>query len=62
VSYIDDLIRVDAVRWLDDVIREPSLAFQSSSMLTQMTAASSGTGIVLLPHFASRRKTFCAAC
>jgi DNA-binding transcriptional LysR family regulator len=52
VSYVDDLIQVDAVRWLDEVIRAPTLALQSNSMLAQMTAAASGAGIVLLPHFA----------
>jgi DNA-binding transcriptional LysR family regulator len=51
-SYIDDLVQLDAVRWLDEVIPHPRLAFQSSSMLAQMTAAASGIGLVLLPRFA----------
>ena len=50
-SYIDDLVQLDAVRWLDEVIAHPRLAFQSSSMLAQMTAAASGIGLVLLPRF-----------
>jgi DNA-binding transcriptional LysR family regulator len=52
VGYIEDLIQVDAVRWLDEVVRSPTMAFRSNSMLAQMTAAAAGTGLVLLPHFA----------
>jgi DNA-binding transcriptional LysR family regulator len=55
VSYIDDLIQVDAVRWLDEVIREPRVAFHSNSMIAQMSAAAAGLGIVLLPFFAVDR-------
>jgi DNA-binding transcriptional LysR family regulator len=51
-SYIEDLIQIDAVRWLDDVIINPHISFYSNSMLAQMTAASSGAGLVLLPRFA----------
>ena len=53
VSYIEDLIQVDSVRWLADVIEEPRIAFHSSSMIAQMNAAAGGLGIVLLPSFAS---------
>jgi len=52
VGYIPDLIQLDAVRWLDDVIVNPSVGFFSSSMLAQMFAAASGAGIVMLPAFA----------
>lgn len=55
-SYIDDLVQLDAVRWLNEVITHPRLAFQSTSMLAQMTAASSGIGLVLLPRFAVVRE------
>ena len=51
-SYIDDLIQIDAVRWLDDIITTPQICFYSNSMLAQMAAASSGVGLVLLPRFA----------
>jgi DNA-binding transcriptional LysR family regulator len=51
VSYIEDLIQVDSVRWLADVIEEPRIAFNSNSMIAQMNAAAGGLGIVLLPHF-----------
>jgi DNA-binding transcriptional LysR family regulator len=52
VGYIADLIRLDAVRWLDDVIVDPATGFYSSSMLSQMFAATAGAGIVMLPAFA----------
>ena len=52
VTYIDDLIQVDCVRWLDDVVRHPKVSFRSSSMIAQMNAAAAGAGIVLLPMFA----------
>jgi DNA-binding transcriptional LysR family regulator len=55
-SYIDDLVQLDAVRWLNEVITHPRLAFQSTSMLAQMTAAASGIGLVLLPRFAVVRE------
>ena len=51
VTYVDDLIQVDAVRWLDDVIAQPRRSFTSSSMIAQMSAAGAGVGIVLLPLF-----------
>jgi DNA-binding transcriptional LysR family regulator len=52
VGYVNDLIQVDTVRWLDEVIVNPNLVFHSTSMISQMHAASSGLGIVLLPTFA----------
>jgi DNA-binding transcriptional LysR family regulator len=53
VGYIQDLIQVDTVRWLDEAIIAPKLVFMSSSMISQMHAASSGIGLVLLPTFAT---------
>lgn len=51
ISYIEDLILVDSVRWLRDVIETPAVVFQSNSMIAQMNAAAGGQGIVLLPTF-----------
>jgi DNA-binding transcriptional LysR family regulator len=51
VGYIDDLIQLDAVRWLNELVPQPTMSFQSNSMLAQMTAAASGLGMVLLPKF-----------
>lgn len=52
VGYIDDLVRLDAVRWLDEVLLRPQFDFYSNSMLAQMFAAAAGAGIVMLPAFA----------
>lgn len=52
VSYIDDLVQLDTVRWLDEVIEKPNVVFYSTSMLSQMFAAADDMGIVMLPTFA----------
>ncbi|MFA6964516.1 LysR family transcriptional regulator [Bosea sp. (in: a-proteobacteria)] len=52
VTYIDDLIQVDAVRWLRDVVEEAPAVFHSNSMIAQLNAALGGMGLVLLPRFA----------
>ncbi|MEH2482563.1 DNA-binding transcriptional LysR family regulator [Nitrobacteraceae bacterium AZCC 2146] len=52
VTYIDDLIQLDSVRWLDDIIKTPNVSFHSNSMIAQMNAAAGGLGLVLLPSFA----------
>lgn len=52
VDYIEDLIAIDAVRWLRDVVQQPKVAFHSNSMIAQMNAAAAGVGLVLLPCFA----------
>lgn len=53
VTYIDDLIQLNSVRWLDDVIKNPTVSFHSNSMIAQMNAAAGGLGLVLLPSFAA---------
>jgi len=51
VGYIDDLVAIHAVRWLDEVIAKPMMSFYSNSIIAQCNAAVSGLGIVLLPTF-----------
>jgi DNA-binding transcriptional LysR family regulator len=51
VGYIDDLLAIEAVRWLDEVILSPRMSFQSNSVFAQCNAAAHGMGIVLLPTF-----------
>jgi DNA-binding transcriptional LysR family regulator len=53
ITYIDDLIQLDSVRWLDDIIKKPPISFHSNSMIAQMNAAAGGLGLVLLPSFAT---------
>lgn len=51
VGYIEDLLAIHAVRWLDEVVLNPRMSFQSNSILAQRNAAAEGMGIVLLPTF-----------
>ncbi|MEI2414905.1 LysR family transcriptional regulator [Orrella sp. JC864] len=55
VTYVDDLINLDAVRWLDEVLTQRRVGFHSTSMIAQMNAAASGEGLVLLPVFADEQ-------
>lgn len=55
-SYVEDLVQIDAVRWLDDVILDPQISFYSNSMVAQMTAAGAGVGLVLLPQFSVEKE------
>lgn len=57
VTYIEDLIQVDTVRWLDEVVQNPRVVMHSSSMIAQRNAAVGGLGIVLLPRFAVHETT-----
>jgi DNA-binding transcriptional LysR family regulator len=52
VGYIDELVQVEAVRWLEELVSDPRLVFTSNSMIAQMGAARGGLGIVCLPSFA----------
>jgi DNA-binding transcriptional LysR family regulator len=51
VGYIDDLLAIHAVRWLDELVAEPRMSFHSNSILAQCNAAVCGLGIALLPTF-----------
>jgi DNA-binding transcriptional LysR family regulator len=56
VGYIEALVQVDAVRWLEELVPEPQLVFTSNSMIAQMGSARGGLGIVCLPSFAGAAK------
>lgn len=51
VGYIEELLTIDAVRWLDDVVENPRMVFYSNSILAQCNAAIGGLGVVMLPTF-----------
>jgi DNA-binding transcriptional LysR family regulator len=51
VGYIEELLAIDAVRWLDDLVPHPRMVFHSNSILAQCNAAIGGLGIVMLPTF-----------
>ncbi len=56
ISYIDDLVHVGALRWLDDLIDAPNIKFRSNSMIVQMNAAAAGVGLVFLPRYCLQYK------
>ena len=39
VGYIEELLSIDAVRWLDDLVQNPRMVFHSNSILAQCNAA-----------------------
>jgi DNA-binding transcriptional LysR family regulator len=51
VGYIEELLTIDAVRWLDELVESPRMVFHSNSILAQCNAAIGGLGIVMLPTF-----------
>ena len=52
IGYVDELVQLDAVRWLEELVPTPQLVVLSNSMIVQMQAAVGGAGIVALPAFA----------
>ncbi len=56
VSYVDDLIQLNTVRWLEEAIKNPHVVFHSSSMIAQLFAAAEGGGIVMLPAFSNAER------
>ena len=50
IAYVDDLLAIDAVRWLDDLIKSPKVSFYSNSILAQCNAATAGVGIACCRH------------
>ncbi len=51
VTYVEDLIQLNAVRWLSEIIDNPKVVVCSSSMVAQISFAEAGAGLVLLPRF-----------
>lgn len=51
VSYVDDLVQLEAVRWLNDIVSQPRVILASTSMIVQMNYAAAGGGLVMLPEF-----------
>lgn len=51
IDYIDELVQISAVRWMSDMIQEPTAEFRSTSLVAQYHAAAGGLGIAMLPTF-----------
>jgi DNA-binding transcriptional LysR family regulator len=56
VDYIEDLLEIDAVRWLNDVVRSPTVSFYSNSIIAQCGAAVVAGLTRVLPDEASVRR------
>lgn len=53
VSYIEDLIHLPQLKFLNDVVSDPAVHFRSSSITAQQNAIASGFGLGLLHHFSA---------
>jgi DNA-binding transcriptional LysR family regulator len=51
VSYINEMVTIGSVRWLEELVSSPNVVFSSNSIISQMNAAQSGIGLVVLPSF-----------
>jgi DNA-binding transcriptional LysR family regulator len=56
IGYIDDLIFMPELDYLDEVSKGLRPRLQSSNLLAQMEAALAGAGICVLPHFMAVRE------
>jgi DNA-binding transcriptional LysR family regulator len=52
IWYIDDLVTLPQLRFLDDIIKEPRFSFQSTSVVAHFNAALAGMGMAFLHCFA----------
>jgi len=51
VGYVEDLLAIEAVRWLEEMVEAPRIVFRSTSVFAQREAAVAGMGLVVLPTF-----------
>lgn len=51
VSYIDEMVSIESVRWLDEIVPNANVVFSSNSVFAQRNAAIQGCGLAALPVF-----------
>ncbi len=51
IGYIDDLIHLPELRFLDQVIKDPHVVFRSTNIMAQYNAALSGVGLSIIHCF-----------
>ncbi|PHZ84344.1 LysR family transcriptional regulator [Paremcibacter congregatus] len=56
ISYIDDLIQLPELRFLDLVIKDPHVVFRSTSVLAQYNAALDGIGLSVIHCFMANQE------
>ncbi len=54
-DYVDDLVQINEVRWLNDVLPAAPIVYRSSSLIAQFQFAAAGGGIAMLPSFVGAR-------
>ena len=55
IGYIEDLLQMPELRYLDKVIKDPNVVFRSNNVLAQYNATVDGVGLALLHHFMAAR-------
>lgn len=53
IWYVDDLVTLPQLRFLDDFIKDPHIVFESTSVVAHFNAALSGLGMAFLHCFAA---------
>lgn len=56
VGYIDDLLYDSHLKFMDEINREVTPAFRTSTIIAQMSAVAAGAGIGVLPYFLVHRE------
>jgi DNA-binding transcriptional LysR family regulator len=51
IGYIDDLLQMPELRFMESIVKEPNLVFRSSNMMAQYNACIEGVGLGLLHAF-----------
>ena len=51
IGYIDEMVTIESVRWLEELVPNPNIVFASNSIIAQTNAAQAGVGLVVLPVF-----------
>lgn len=51
VSYIDEMVSIESIRWLNELVSYPNVVFSSNSVIAQRNAVIAGTGLAALPVF-----------
>ena len=54
IGYVDDLLFSQELLFLNSFCRAPNVAFRSTSVIAQQTAARAGLGIAVLPNYMAR--------
>jgi len=56
VSYIDDLLEIPELRYLEAVVRKPTVVFRSSNIIAQFNAVMQGVGLGMVHCFMAQRE------